>query len=117
MSNRLSNESGLASNQILKSIRIKDSLWISHVYGGIDEISLETGEVLQNIASARLGYNELNEGSGLLSKAGKIFFGCTEGLLMFDPDMLSIQGSMQNVLENTLLKIKAPTITKLRLFN
>jgi diguanylate cyclase (GGDEF)-like protein/PAS domain S-box-containing protein len=117
VSKRLSNENGLASNQILKSIRIKDSLWISHVYGGIDEISLETGEVLQNIASARLGYNELNEGSGLLSKAGKIFFGGTEGLLMFDPDKLSIEGSMQNVSENTLLKIKAPTITELRLFN
>jgi diguanylate cyclase (GGDEF)-like protein/PAS domain S-box-containing protein len=113
----LSNENGLASNQILKSIKIEDSLWISHVYGGIDEISLETGEVLQNIASSRLGFNELNEDSGLLSKAGKIFFGGTDGLLMFDPDKLSIEGNMQNVSENTLIKSKAPTITELRLFN
>jgi diguanylate cyclase (GGDEF)-like protein/PAS domain S-box-containing protein len=113
----LSNENGLASNQILKSIKIKNSLWISHVYGGIDEISLETGEVLQNIASSRLGFNELNEDSGLLSKAGKIFFGGADGLLMFDPDKLSIGDNMQNVSENTLLKSKVPTITELRLFN
>jgi diguanylate cyclase (GGDEF)-like protein/PAS domain S-box-containing protein len=113
----LTNENGLASNQILKSIKIKNSLWISHVYGGIDEISLETGEVLQNIASSRLGFNELNEDSGLLSKAGKIFFGGADGLLMFDPDKLSIEDNMQNVSENTLLKSKVPTITELRLFN
>jgi diguanylate cyclase (GGDEF)-like protein/PAS domain S-box-containing protein len=114
---RLSTENGLASNQILKSIKIKDSLWISHVYGGVDEISLETGEVLQNIASSRLGFNELNEDSGLLSKSGQIFFGGTDGLLMFDPDKLSIEGKMQQVSENSLLKSKAPTITELRLFN
>jgi diguanylate cyclase (GGDEF)-like protein/PAS domain S-box-containing protein len=113
----LRNENGLASNQILKSIKIKNSLWISHVYGGIDEISLETGEILQNIASSRLGFNELNEDSGLLSKSGEIFFGGTDGLLMFDPDKLSIEDNMQNVSENTLLKSKAPTITELRLFN
>ncbi|MGK0305462.1 MAG: diguanylate cyclase (GGDEF)-like protein/PAS domain S-box-containing protein [Gammaproteobacteria bacterium] len=117
VSKRLSKENGLASNQILKSIKIKNSLWISHVYGGIDEISLETGEVLQNIASARLGYNELNEGSGLLSKAGKIFFGGTDGLLMFDPDSLSLKANKQEVIQKQLQESKAPTITQLRLFN
>jgi diguanylate cyclase (GGDEF)-like protein/PAS domain S-box-containing protein len=114
---RLGTENGLASNQILKSIKNKDSLWISHVHGGVDEISLETGELLQNIASSRLGFNELNEDSGLLSKSGQIFFGGTDGLLMFDPDKLSIEGKMQQVSENSLLRSKAPTITELRLFN
>ena len=114
---RLSNENGLASNQILKSIKFKDSLWIAHAKGGIDEISLETNEVLQNIASARLGFNELNEDSGLLSKAGKVFFGGTDGLLMFDPDKLSLGDKIQKVSGNTRLKSKAPTITQLRLFN
>jgi diguanylate cyclase (GGDEF)-like protein/PAS domain S-box-containing protein len=113
----LGTENGLASNQILKSIKNKDSLWISHVHGGVDEISLETGELLQNIASSRLGFNELNEDSGLLSKSGQIFFGGTDGLLMFDPDKLSIEGKMQQVSENSLLRSKAPTITELRLFN
>jgi diguanylate cyclase (GGDEF)-like protein/PAS domain S-box-containing protein len=114
---RLSNENGLASNQILKSIKFKDSLWISHVHGGIDEISLETGEVLQNISSSRLGDNELNEGSGLLSKANQIFFGGTDGLLMFDPNTLSLKAKKQKVIENQLQDSKAPTITQLRLFN
>jgi diguanylate cyclase (GGDEF)-like protein/PAS domain S-box-containing protein len=120
---QLNDENGLASNQILKSIKFKDSLWVSHVNGGIDEISLETGTVLQNIAPSRLGYNELNEDSGMLSKAGKIFFGGTDGFLMFDPDKssieskLSIQTNNQEPSENLLPKSKTPTITQLRLFN
>ena len=114
---KINDENGLASNQILKSIKFKDSLWISYVYGGIDEISLKTGKVLQNIASARLGYNELNEGSGLLSTAGRIFFGGTDGLLMFSPDKLSLKTKEQQVIESQLQKSKVPTITQLRLFN
>jgi diguanylate cyclase (GGDEF)-like protein/PAS domain S-box-containing protein len=114
---KINDENGLASNQILKLIKFKDSLWISYVYGGIDEISLETGKVLQNIASARLGYNELNEGSGLLSTAGRIFFGGTDGLLMFSPDKLSLKTKEQQIIESQLQKSKIPTITQLRLFN
>jgi diguanylate cyclase (GGDEF)-like protein/PAS domain S-box-containing protein len=114
---RLSDKNGLASNQILKSIKFKNRLWVSHVHGGIDEISIETGEVFQNIASSRLGFNELNEGSGLLSKAGNIFFGGTDGLLMFAPGRLSHAVNNQNDIENQLQKSKAPTITELRLFN
>jgi diguanylate cyclase (GGDEF)-like protein/PAS domain S-box-containing protein len=117
VSKSLSNENGLASSQILKSIKYKDSLWISHVYGGVDEISLETGELQQNIASARLGYNELNEGSGFLSTAGMVFFGGTDGLLMFAPDKLSLVANKQKVMDNQLQKSKAPAITQLRLFN
>jgi diguanylate cyclase (GGDEF)-like protein/PAS domain S-box-containing protein len=130
---KLNDENGLASNQILKTIKFKESLWASHVNGGIDEISLETGELLQNIASSRLGYNELNEDSGLLTKAGMILFGGSDGLLMFDPDKLSIAGMQglsksaaeklsiepkkQQLYENQLKKSKTPTITQLRLFN
>jgi diguanylate cyclase (GGDEF)-like protein/PAS domain S-box-containing protein len=114
---KLSYENGLASNQILKSIKFKNSLWISHVNGGIDEISLETGEVLQNIATSRLGYNELNEDSGLLSKAGKVFFGGQDGLLMFDADNLSLEANKQDVSTAQLQQSKAPIITQLRLFN
>tara|TARA_R110002153_G_scaffold273378_1_gene444157 strand:+ start:24137 stop:28714 length:4578 start_codon:yes stop_codon:yes gene_type:complete len=119
----LNDENGLASNQILKSIKFKDSLWVSHVNGGIDEVSLKTGEFLQNIASGRFGYNELNEDSGMLSKAGKILFGGTDGFLMFDPDKssieakLSIQANNQKPSEKQLQKSRPPTITQLRLFN
>jgi diguanylate cyclase (GGDEF)-like protein/PAS domain S-box-containing protein len=114
---QLNDENGLASNQILKTIKVKDSIWVSHVSGGIDEISLETSKVLQNIDSSRLGYNELNEDSGLLSRAGKIFFGGTDGFLMFDPDKLSVNANNQQKSDNPLLSSKTPTITQLRLFN
>jgi diguanylate cyclase (GGDEF)-like protein/PAS domain S-box-containing protein len=130
---QLNDENGLASNQILKTIKFKESLWASHVNGGIDEISLETGELLQNIASSRLGYNELNEDSGLLTKAGMILFGGSDGLLMFDPDKVSIAGMQslsnlaagklsidpkkQQLYENPIQKSKTPTITQIRLFN
>jgi diguanylate cyclase (GGDEF)-like protein/PAS domain S-box-containing protein len=117
VTNQLNDENGLASNTILKTIKFKDSLWVSHVNGGIDEISLETGNVLQNIASSRLGYNELNEDSGMLSKAGKIFFGGTDGFLMFDPNSLSLEANIQKGSENLTQVSKAPTITQLRLFN
>jgi diguanylate cyclase (GGDEF)-like protein/PAS domain S-box-containing protein len=120
---QLNDENGLASNQILKTIKFKNSLWVSHVSGGIDEISLETGVLLQNIASSRLGYNELNEDSGVLSKSGMILFGGTDGMLMFDPDKLSIQIKLpitkksQTSSDNLFQKSKAPTITQIRLFN
>lgn len=130
---QLNDENGLASNQILKTIKFKNSIWVSHVNGGIDEISLKTGSVLQNIAPSRLGYNELNEDSGALSKAGNIFFGGTDGFLMFNPERLSIEDTKnsltsdidnrlfesdnQAVFEKQLQKSKTPTITQLRLFN
>ena len=114
---QLNSESGLASNTILKTIKFKGSLWVSHVDGGIDEISLETGDVSQNIAASRLGYNELNEDSGLLSKAGNIFFGGTAGFLMFDPEKLSVRADIQKPFENRVQNNKAPAITQLRLFN
>jgi diguanylate cyclase (GGDEF)-like protein/PAS domain S-box-containing protein len=120
---QLNDKNGLANNQILKTIKFKDSLWVSHGSGGIDEISLKTGSFLQNIAPSRLGYNELNEDSGLLTSTGKILFGGTDGFLMFDPDKLSIESKLptgsklQKPYENQHQNNKAPTITQLRLFN
>lgn len=111
VTNHLSDADGLASNQILKTIKFKDSLWVSHGNGGIDEISLKTGAFLQNIAPSRLGYNELNEDSGVLSSKGNIFFGGTDGFLMFDPNKLTIETNKQSKND------KVPTITQLRLFN
>lgn len=123
ISKQLNDENGLASNQILKTIKYKGSLWVSHVNGGIDQISLDSGDLLQNIAPSRLGYNELNEDSGLLSKAGKVFFGGTDGFLMFAPDKLSletkmpIKGKFNKPTKDAIKKSKTPTITQLRLFN
>ena len=114
---QLSDKNGLASNTILKTIKFKDSIWVSHVNDGIDEISIKTGKVLQNIAPSRLGYNELNEDSGALSKTGNIFFGGTDGFLMFDPNKLSTNVNKQTLSKKQFPKSKTPTITQLRLFN
>ncbi|WP_299075236.1 EAL domain-containing protein [uncultured Paraglaciecola sp.] len=114
---QLSDENGLASNTILKTLRFKDSLWVSHVSGGIDEISIESGKVLQNIAPSRLGYNELNEDSGMLSKSARLLFGGTDGILIFSPEDLSVKATNNKNKENQKRKSKAPTITQLRLFN
>ncbi|MFT5841051.1 MAG: diguanylate cyclase (GGDEF)-like protein/PAS domain S-box-containing protein, partial [Flavobacteriales bacterium] len=114
---RLNNENGLSSDQVIKTIRYKNSLWASHTSVGIDEISLESGNVLQNIASERLLYNELNEDAGLLTHAGEIFFGGSDGLLMFNPNELSFEASKLEASKKQLQKNIAPTITQLRLFN
>ena len=113
----LNNENGLASDQVIKSIKHKKSLWVTHTNDGIDQISLETGKVLQNIPPERLLFNELNEGSGLLSKSNHIFFGGTDGFLMFDPDELSFEAYKKKASKNKLQKNKAPIFTQLRLFN
>jgi diguanylate cyclase (GGDEF)-like protein/PAS domain S-box-containing protein len=114
---KLNIENGLASDQVIKSIRYKNSLWVSHTSDGIDEISLKTGKVLQNIAPERLLYNELNEDSGMLSQAGNIYFGGSDGLLMFDPDELAFEANQHEASINQLNKNEAPSITQLRLFN
>jgi diguanylate cyclase (GGDEF)-like protein/PAS domain S-box-containing protein len=117
VSKQLNSQNGLASDQIIKSIRYKDSLWVSHTSGGIDEISLTTDEVLQNIAPERLQYNELNEGAGLLTSESYLYFGGTNGFLMFSADDLSFDAADQKKLNNNLTLTPPPTITQFRLFN
>ena len=113
----ISSENGLASNQILRSIYHKDSLWVSHISGGIDEISIKDTKVLQNIAPERLMYNELNEGVGLLTNSRHILFGGTGGLLMFSPGELSFISNKKAASKSTSLNNASPIITQLRLFN
>jgi diguanylate cyclase (GGDEF)-like protein/PAS domain S-box-containing protein len=110
---QLNAQNGLAGNQIVKSIVFGQSLWIGLVGGGINEISLESREVLQNIAVERLAYNELNEGAGLLSRQNKLLFGGTNGFLMFDPNELSALKTKQQEIQSSA----APLITQLSLFN
>jgi diguanylate cyclase (GGDEF)-like protein/PAS domain S-box-containing protein len=114
---RLDNASGLASNQILKTIRFEDSLWLSHINGGIDEVSLKTGKLLQNIAPERLQYNELNEDVGLITQNKNILFGGTSGVLMFSPSDLTLQKEPPNAAKSSLESTKSPIITQFRIFN
>nr|WP_268820552.1 EAL domain-containing protein [Paraglaciecola sp. G1-23] len=106
-------ENGLSSNQVLSSIIYKDSLWLTFT-SGIDEVSIKTNEVLQNIQPEMFNYNELNEGVGLLTNNEKIYFGGTNGFLIFDPNQLSVKAQLQGLTNNT--NVQPPIITQLRLF-
>lgn len=113
----LNSENGLASNQIIKTIKYKNSLWLSYISEGIDEVSLETDKVMQNIAPAQISFNELNEGVGLLTSSNKIIFGGTSGILMFDPEKLSsaLNKDESAFVHDPLKQI--PIITQLKIFN
>jgi diguanylate cyclase (GGDEF)-like protein/PAS domain S-box-containing protein len=108
-------EHGLASDQVLKALVFNRSLWLSYASAGIDEVSLDTGKVLQNIAPERLEFNELNEGSGVLTKQNKLMFGGTNGFLLFDPQELSTN-TVSNKIEATQSD-SAPVITQMSIFN
>ncbi|MFT2091260.1 EAL domain-containing protein [Paraglaciecola sp. 2405UD69-4] len=113
----ISQKNGLASKQILKSIRFEDSLWLSYTTGGIDEVSLKEAKVLQNISPERLMYNELNEGAGILTQDNKLIFGGTSGLLTFDIKQLSFSENIRRANESRNTSNQAPTLTQLRIFN
>jgi diguanylate cyclase (GGDEF)-like protein/PAS domain S-box-containing protein len=112
---QLNTSNGLSGNQVIKSIAYKDSLWVSITGGGIDEVSLKTNQVLQNISTERLAYNELNEGVGLLSDQNKLLFGGTNGFVMFDPTEISAL-SVDKQKQAQVIDV-APTLTQLSLFN
>jgi diguanylate cyclase (GGDEF)-like protein/PAS domain S-box-containing protein len=107
--------SGLSSNQVITTVEHEGSLWLGFTTEGIDELSIATGKILQNIAPERLGYSELNEGVGLLTNKGKLMFGGPSGFLMFDAKELS-------TLHEEHLKTKQkpslpPLLTQLSVFN
>jgi len=106
---QLNTSNGLSGNQIIKTVVYGQSLWVSITGGGINEISLTSREVLQNITPERLAFNELNEGVGLLSRQNELFFGGTNGILVFDPKELSVSSEQHSDI--------APTLTQLNLFN
>jgi diguanylate cyclase (GGDEF)-like protein/PAS domain S-box-containing protein len=108
-------EAGLSSNQVITTILQGDSLWLGFSIEGIDEISVSTGQILQNIAPERLAYSELNEGVGLLTNKGKLMFGGTNGFLMFDAKELSALNEEQ--LEAKQKPSQPPVLTQLSLFN
>ena len=113
---RLNTDNGLSSNQIVNTLFYKDSLWVSTI-GGIDEISLLTGEVVQNIPPERLHYNEFNQGAALLTQRGTMLFGGSKGLHVFDPAQLSVTAQQNKLSDAQPGPQQVPTITELRIFN
>ncbi|MGJ8678866.1 EAL domain-containing protein [Paraglaciecola sp.] len=112
---QLNMENGLSSNQVLSAFIHKNSMWAAHSNGGIDEISLSTHKVLQNIAPEMFDFNELNEGVGLLTSDEHILFGGGNGFLMFDPNQLSVENQLLNMPKNE--ENKAPSIMQFRVFS
>ncbi|MFT5313004.1 MAG: diguanylate cyclase (GGDEF)-like protein/PAS domain S-box-containing protein [Paraglaciecola sp.] len=116
MEMRISTENGLSSNQIINSLLYQDSLWVSTI-GGIDEISLATGKVIQNIPPERLNYNEFNQGAALLTQRGTMLFGGSKGLHIFDPTEVGFTAQQNKLTDSQLSPQQVPTITELRIFN
>ncbi|MDU0355512.1 two-component regulator propeller domain-containing protein [Paraglaciecola aquimarina] len=106
---------GLSSNQVMNVIIQGRSLWVSYSNSGIDEVSLDSNQVLQNIAPEMLGFNELNESVGLLTHSQQLLFGGTNGFAMFEPEQLSVTSQIN--IQGITGKSKVPTITQLRVFN
>jgi diguanylate cyclase (GGDEF)-like protein/PAS domain S-box-containing protein len=113
---RLSTDNGLSSNQILNSLLYQDSLWVSAA-GSIDEISLASGNVLQNIPPERLNYNEFNQGASLLTRQGTMLFAGSNGFNIFDPVHVGVAAQQNKLKESQVTPGQAPTITELRIFN
>ncbi|WP_370461042.1 EAL domain-containing protein [Paraglaciecola sp. L1A13] len=106
---------GLYDNQIMKAIKVKDSIWLTTMAGGINEIAISTGQVIQQITPERLGFNDFNEGAGLVTPENYVLFGGTKGFHLFQHNLVS-----QNALSDNTKSNKPPTspiITDLRLFN
>ena len=109
-------EKGLSSNQVMHAIKVDNSLWVSYSNRGIDEISLITKQVQQNIPPDMLDYNGLNERVGLLTQDKRVIFGGASGLVILDPSKLSLSSTdIQN--SSASILVTPPTITQLRLFN
>jgi diguanylate cyclase (GGDEF)-like protein/PAS domain S-box-containing protein len=108
-------KAGLSSNQVITTVLHGDSLWLAFTTEGIDEVSVATGKVLQNISPERLAFSELNEGVGLLTDKGKLMFGGPSGFLMFDANELSALNEQQ--LKAKQKPAVPPTLTQLSLFN
>lgn len=111
----LNTGNGLSSNQVMSLISYADSLWVAYLNSGIDEVSLHTGQLLQNISPGMLDFNDLNEGVGLLTQNGQILFGGSNGFLMFNPSEMSVSAQLQK--PTTINSSKAPIITQFRIFN
>ncbi|MEP7703074.1 EAL domain-containing protein [Paraglaciecola sp. 25GB23A] len=104
---------GLSGNQITKSFVVGKSLWVGTTVAGINEVSLDKREVIQTISPKRLDYNELNEGAALLSRNNKLYFGGTNGFLLFDPKERSL--TVEQLNKKQLNPDIAPVIIQLKI--
>ncbi|WP_052017955.1 EAL domain-containing protein [Paraglaciecola chathamensis] len=107
---------GLFDNQIVKALRVDDSIWLTTMAGGIEEVSISSKQVVQQITPERLDFNDFNEGAGLVTLDRKILFGGSQGFNLFDHEQVSQnKKSFADPIDDSLLT--PPIITHLGLFN
>jgi diguanylate cyclase (GGDEF)-like protein/PAS domain S-box-containing protein len=106
----LSKANILPDDIVLKSLVHEDSLWLSILGSGITQVSAENSQVLLRLPPDKLGFNNLNEGSALLTKSNKMLFGGSKGFHIFDPSQLTSDASKSKT-------VVAPIITALKLFS
>lgn len=110
---RINVDTGLYDNQITKALQVGDSIWLTTMAGGIEEVSILSGEVLQQISPERLDFNDFNEGSGLVTSDQYVLFGGAKGFHLFEHNQVTLNNKPQ-LPENINTP---PIITHLRLFN
>ncbi|WP_339899885.1 EAL domain-containing protein [Paraglaciecola polaris] len=108
--------SGLYDNQITKALRVDNSIWLTTMAGGIEEVSISTGEVVQQISPERLNFNDFNEGSGLVTANKFVLFGGTKGIHLFEHQQVTLNDDSYQQVDN-FYKKNPPILTHLRLFN
>ncbi|WP_458252954.1 EAL domain-containing protein [Paraglaciecola sp.] len=108
-------DNGLYGNQIMKALRVEDSIWLTTMAGGINEVAISTGKVVQQVTPERLGFNDFNEGAGLVTPDRTVLFGGTKGFHLFHHDLVTQNKSQTS--EEPQEALERPIITHLRLFN
>jgi diguanylate cyclase (GGDEF)-like protein/PAS domain S-box-containing protein len=103
----INQSSGLSNNVVVSFVQHNNFGWAATL-NGIDQISLENARVVKSISKKLLDFNELNQGSSLLTREGNILFGGTKGFHILSPDKLLSE-------KNEVLA--APVFTTLSIFN
>jgi diguanylate cyclase (GGDEF)-like protein/PAS domain S-box-containing protein len=113
----LDTDNGLPRNQVLMGMHSRGNLWITTMGGGIEQIALNNGKVVQHISSERLNYNDFNEGSGLITRDNQVLFGGSKGFHMFEQDLLAYKPVKGPFNQDAVALPPPPIISQLRIFN
>jgi diguanylate cyclase (GGDEF)-like protein/PAS domain S-box-containing protein len=103
----INQSNGLSNNVVVSFVHHNNFGWAATL-NGIDQVSLENAKVVKSISKELFDFNELNQGSSLLTSNGDILFGGTKGFHMFSPDELITQKAEV---------LAAPVFTRLSIFN
>ncbi|TRY30990.1 EAL domain-containing protein [Aliiglaciecola sp. M165] len=110
------NARGFVVNSELDPIS-QDTVWQSS-QSEIWQISLDSGELIYSIPRAVLDYNDLNQGSAIITNQGLALFGGIQGFHIFNPKVLSqLQSGYAQDSTSNQITLPAPTITDLKIHN